>query len=452
MKNLKKIHHSFSFQLIAICLLIFLSATLILRSYIYKSISAEAYKNVKSVIEQEFDEINTTIEKKGVEYGLNLISIVIDSDDEKIIAVVFQNKDGVIAEGNLLKFPQSAPKNGWVKFIAFAGDEEQEYLAMVKTYPDGAKLLVGYSLRHVETVKKTFVKTIWEDLLYSVITAVFCTIFILWITRKKLYLLNRAFENVKSGNLAFRALLVGSNDQFDKLSANFNDMLEWISALIKSTKETAENLAHDMRTPLSRHRIRLEGIVADKKTPAKTKQMISEAILELDKLGEMFDAILKISKAESGLSVPDFLQFDLSELITDIADLYKISADQKNIKIREKIPQAILFNGDKQLFAQAISNLLDNAIKYTPQKGKILVSVEEENHLIKIIIADSGGGIPEEYHKKVRERFFRLDKSRHTEGTGLGLSLVEAVVKLHRGEMVFSSNKPGLVVALIFNK
>jgi len=460
---LKKIYYSFSFRLAFLSLMVFLTAMLILRYSIYHSAVSEAEGGVKTIIEGQFMEVTDAISKHGVDYGLNIISSMLENDRDKMFVILFTDVKGNKAWPELKPLddkwfefqlqPEQMDTNGDGVF-----DDEDEvgeprtFIGTVKTYPKGSRLLVAYDILHVQNIRYLLLTVLWQNILLAVVAAVFCSTIISIIISSRLRLLNKTCEDVMDGKMNERVHLTGSSDEFDRLGSNFNSMLGWINRLIANTKDTTDSLAHDMRTPLNRHRIRLEEILKDPSTGDKTRERVAEAVKEIDRIVEMFDSILSISKAEGRSAISDFKPFDLRELADDLLDLYSAVAEQKNVSVTSDIPDAIMFKGDRQLFAQALMNLLDNAIKYTPENGAVKFSVTETNTETRIIITDSGEGIPEEFHEKVKERFYRLDKSRTTSGSGLGLSLVDAVVKLHGGEMTLANLNPGLAVMMVFRK
>ena len=469
---LNRISKSFSFRLTFLSLMVFLAAMLLLRYSIYYNVVNEAEDGVKSIVQDEMQEITDAINKHGVDYGLNIISSTLENDQDKMFVILFTGVKGNVLEGNLKEWPRLKPIDGtWsrlrIKPNQIQSDEvkadidtdvENEdpdariYMVTIKNYPKGSRLLIGYDIRHVENIRRLMLSGLWQNIIVATFAAIFCSALITVIISRRLRMLNKTCEDVMEGKVEERVELNGSNDEFDRLGANFNSMLGWINRLITNTKETTDSLAHDMRTPLNRHRIRLEEILKDPNARDETRERVGEAVKEIDRIVEMFNSILSISKAEGRSAIADFKQFDLRELADDLLDLYGVLAEQKNITVASHAPDAIMFKGDRQLFAQALMNLLDNAVKYTPEGGVIEFSINENEAETVIKISDSGEGIPEEFHDKVKERFYRMDKSRSTSGSGLGLSLVDAVVNLHGGEMKFDDNKPGLVVILAFKK
>jgi signal transduction histidine kinase len=262
------------------------------------------------------------------------------------------------------------------------------------------------------------------------------------------------------GDLARRVPSDGSGDDFDQLAGNLNRMLDRIEGLMAGIRQISDNIAHDLRTPLSRLRTRLELIRGE--PPADTDPAeIDAAIADAEELLGTFNALLRIARIESGGRRAGFAPTDLGPLLADLVELYEpLAADKGQALVltpaaplepgeptAESDPLRV--NGDRDLLFQAIANLVDNAIKYSPEQGRIEIDARRDGDRISIQVADTGSGIPPEQRAKVFQRFYRLEDSRTTPGNGLGLSLVQAVAQLHGAEISLDDNRPGLRVTLI---
>ncbi|KZZ57617.1 hypothetical protein A3762_09705 [Oleiphilus sp. HI0125] len=249
------------------------------------------------------------------------------------------------------------------------------------------------------------------------------------------------------GNLSLRIPDRGTNDDFDQLARNLNEMLDRIFQLMEGIKHVSDNIAHDLRTPLTRLRNKLENTLL-KVENEDQRELVASAVAEADQLLATFNALLRIARLEMGGRTDNFKRFNLSNLLLDSAELYELVAEDKQQTLRIRVQKDIEIHGDKDLIFQTVSNLIDNAIKYTPNDGDISIELDLHDKLVRLSIADSGIGIPEEERSKVFDRFYRVAKSRSQPGNGLGLSLVQAVVELHQGEIKLSDNEPGLIVTL----
>ncbi|MEZ5479070.1 MAG: HAMP domain-containing sensor histidine kinase [Thiolinea sp.] len=253
-----------------------------------------------------------------------------------------------------------------------------------------------------------------------------------------------------NGDLSQRMTVTRRNDEFDKLSRVLNSMLQRIEQLMQAMREVTDNLAHDLRNPLNRLRNRLEA--NQFRDPANTdfQQLNQDAIQDVDDLIRTFNALLSIAQAESGVQRNDWSEVDISHLIDDLGELYEVVAEAADISFQHRSAPGLTLHGNRQLLAQALTNLLDNAVKYTPAGGHIELTATQDAQQRVITISDSGPGIPADKRKQVFERFVRLDNARSSPGNGLGLSLVKAVADLHEAQIELQDNQPGLRVVLRF--
>ena len=248
---------------------------------------------------------------------------------------------------------------------------------------------------------------------------------------------------IHSGDVSLRLPVSSSSKDFDQLEANVNSMLDKIESLMVTARHTGNAVAHDLRLPLTRLKNKIEAMTHDATDSTNTLEDVSR---EIDHIISIFNALLNLSKLESGMQHIERERVELSSLLCDVIELYQPVAEEKNILVRTDIRRGSV-NANKQLIFQAVCNVLDNAIKFTPKNGEISVTVEINDQAI-ITIADNGKGVITDDIEKLTKRFFRADKSRTEAGSGLGLSLVKAIVDLHQGQLNFFDNAPGLMVKL----
>jgi signal transduction histidine kinase len=261
--------------------------------------------------------------------------------------------------------------------------------------------------------------------------------------------INRAAQRIMTGDLTHRIQTSGSRDEFDQLSEQLNLMLEEIRRLMVGMRTVTDNIAHDLRSPLTRMKGRLEMVLRDSPDPAAQRGAIERTIADADQLLATFTALLSIADAESGSARASMTQLDLGALATDIAELYGPAAEERGIAMH-CAPASGMIVGSRQLLFQAIANLVDNAIKHTPDGGEIALELRAEPTAVSLVVRDTGPGSPEQARDRVMEPFVRLDTSRSTPGSGLGLALVAAIARLHNARVSLSDNGPGLVVTLAF--
>src|SRR6201996_1586395 len=268
---------------------------------------------------------------------------------------------------------------------------------------------------------------------------------------RRLDIINRTSGEIMRGDLTRRVPLNGSGDEFDVLAENLNRMLDRIERLMRGLREVTDSVAHDLRTPLNRLRNRLEESGARLSAAGAQAGEIERAIAETDQLIGTFNALLLIAETDAGTTRAAMAPLELNAVAADVVELYEPLADENKISLMLLPGAAVAIEGNRSLIAQALANLVDNAIKYTPAGGKVRIRAAVTPENVELSVADSGPGIPLADRPRVTERFVRLEASRNSPGTGLGLSLVAAVAHFHNAELTLEDNMPtGLKVVLRF--
>ena len=257
-------------------------------------------------------------------------------------------------------------------------------------------------------------------------------------------------RDIVAGDLSRRLPVRGSNDEFDHLAVSLNAMLERIEKLMAGLREVSSDIAHDLRTPLSRLRQRLERARRRSLTVDELHDALDHSIGDVDAILDTFAALLRIAQIEAHARTSDFASIDLTTMLDDMAETFQSVAEEHGQGIRAQIGTGLVVSGDIELLPQLFANLVENAIRHCPRASIIRVAAREIAGSVEVTIADSGPGIPAELREKVFQRFYRLERSRTTEGTGLGLSLVAAIAHLHGAAIELSDNDPGLKVRLMF--
>ena len=259
-----------------------------------------------------------------------------------------------------------------------------------------------------------------------------------------------ASEDIVRGDLSRRVPLTGSGDEFDRLAGTINDMLARIETLMGGMRLVTDSLAHDLRSPLTRARSAIEMALRQHADAETYRQALEQTAAELETILRTFEALINIAQAEAGLNRLTLMGLDLSALARDLLEVYQPIAEEAGLELSGEIAADIVIHGHRQLLGQALANLLDNAIKYSAPGGRITLELAASEKGARLAVTDNGPGIPEEQRERVLQRFVRLDDSRGTPGSGLGLSLVAAVAKLHDVELNLLGNEPGLKVTLDF--
>jgi signal transduction histidine kinase len=308
----------------------------------------------------------------------------------------------------------------------------------------GFHLLVGRDLYELEETQAVIARTLVWGLLVTVVLGGIGGVMMSRSMARRIEAINEASREIMSGDLSRRIPTRNSGDDFDVLVGNLNDMLDQIESLMEGVRRVSDNIAHDLRTPLARLRNHLELLRLQAGKGGRDREVIEQAVADADGLLSTFNALLRIARVESEHRREAFTEVDLGALVGDVAELYEPLAEEKGQAIAMQRMAGVRVRGDRDLLFQAIANLLDNAIKYTPEGGRIEIRLGPD----RLEIMDTGPGIPAEAREKVFQRFFRLDESRTTPGNGLGLSLVAAVARLHGIAVCLEDNRPGLRVVL----
>jgi hypothetical protein len=288
---------------------------------------------------------------------------------------------------------------------------------------------------------------LWGGVVAVLIGAVAGTVFRrLVITR--VAAIGEAASTIVAGNLRERVPVAGSGDEFDALAGTINQLLAQIERLIDGVRNVSNAIAHDLRTPLAETRGRLEELLRKRPPPEATFSEIEETVADIDRLIGVFNALLRLAEIDSGVRRAGFVRVDLADVVRSVAELYQPAAEAKGIRFVWDAASATV-DGDPSLLAQAIGNLVDNAVKYAPGGTTVAVSAACGGQAVRVAVRDSGPGIPDAEKPKVTERFYRGDSSRSAPGVGLGLSLVQAVAALHGGTLELADNHPGLAASLV---
>ncbi len=257
---------------------------------------------------------------------------------------------------------------------------------------------------------------------------------------------------ISAGDLTRRVRVSGRGDEFDRLADTINDMLDRIGRLMDGVRQVSNAIAHDLRTPIARARARLEDATAHAACEADLRAAIERAEADLDGVIAIFQALLRIAEIEAGARRSAFADLDLAPLLLDLTDLYAAAAEERGQRLQPDVPDHLPAFGDRDMIQQAVANLLDNALKFSPPGGTIHIAAgTDPAQGVYITVADQGPGIPEADREQATQRFFRGESARSTPGSGLGLSLVQAVATLHGGVLLLADNHPGLAATLTLN-
>jgi signal transduction histidine kinase len=355
--------------------------------------------------------------------------------------------DGRTLTANLPSWP-SARTRDWISIDADVSREgrEDEYEALVfdRPLPDGGRLLIGRDIEQIDGLSEVLAETaIW--LVPALLFLVMAGGFVMSLNfAHRIEAVDAAARRVMSGDFSERVPVRGNGDDFDRLSTTLNLMLTRIEASLEAVRRVSDSVAHELRTPLARLQAELADLEPDMADDVRDR--FDRIVKETQRLARIFDAVLRISRIEAGSHSARSERVDLSALLTDATELYQPAAEGKALDLVMDVPPALVVEGDADLLFQAVGNLLDNAVKFTPPSGSITLSAGEQSGTVWFAIADTGAGIAVELRDKVSERFFRAPSTDGTQGFGLGLSLVAAIAVAHHSAIDLQSADPGLQV------
>ncbi len=357
--------------------------------------------------------------------------------------------------GNLNAWPANSAPGEWVDFEyrRQVGSRTVEHRAHARHFvlPGGYHLLVGYDVQdqiRLETRMRT--SMIWIGAL-ALVLGLGGGLLLSRRWLRRIETINKTSHEIMAGDMTRRVPLRGTDDELDRLSLALNEMLDRIEALMVGLRQVTDNIAHDLRSPLNRLRSRLEVTMMEDGQKEAYRAALVETMSEADELLKTFNALLLIGEAESGLDKSKLERVDLSQRLNDVLELYEPAAEDAGLTFSADVASNIIVRGNPNLISQAIVNLLDNAFKFTPTGGEVRIHARtDEKGRAEVAISDTGPGIPVADRESVLSRFVRLEQSRSTPGSGLGLSLVSAVCKLHGAALTLGDNAPGLSVTIVF--
>ena len=359
--------------------------------------------------------------------------------------------------------PGVLDKTGWSETIYRRLDEQEvtEHGALVRIVQlsGGFRLLVGRDLEERTRMRNIITAAARGSVALVIVLGLAGGFFVTRRVLKRFDAVTDTTQRIMAGDLSGRLPVTGIGDELDRLAINLNVMLERIEALMHGLKEVSDNIAHDLKTPLTRLRNTSEAALRTAKTEADYRGAMEGMIEESDGLIRTFDALLMIARAESGQARDNMTEFDAAEIVRGVGELYEPLAEEKGLAVTVEASQSATIKGNRELLSQALANLVDNAIKYArpapaaegaPEKppAEIQLVARQEGDRVQLIVADRGPGIEEADRARVVERFVRLANGASEQGSGLGLSLAAAVARLHGGELTLQDNAPGLRVVI----
>jgi signal transduction histidine kinase len=459
LRNARLIVGTHAFRLAALYFLVFAASVLGVLLFVYLTSAGFVERQTEATLDAEITGLAEQYAQRGLSGLIQIVAARSAGDRGDAMIYLVTDPDGKPLVGNIAAWPAGVPTHSaWLSFALerTINGRHEVHPARGRLFviPGGYRLLVGRDISDAAAFRSEVRTTLlWAGLIALGIGLIGGTVMSRNLLRR-VEQVNRTSERVMAGNLSDRVPLHGTKDEFDQLAANLNRMLDQIERLMTAMREVTDDVAHDLRTPLSRLRTRLEHALAipsgaDPSGGASQAEAIRAAIDEADRLLATFNALLRIAELESGAHLDQATPIDLSEVARSAAELYEPVADEKGFALSVVTEPGVRMSGDWHLLSQALANLLDNTLKYAGG-GLIELRAFHENGQAILEVADHGPGIPEADRQSVLDRFVRLEPSRTTPGNGLGLSLVRAIARRHDGSVTLEDNKPGLRVRLQF--
>jgi signal transduction histidine kinase len=446
---------SSTLKLALISIAIFGVAVLALFGYVYWSTSTYVLGRADGAIAAEQAALRKVYDSAG--RGALVATIAQRVADKSRDGAIYLLADPSFAPvaGNLEAWPAGlAPTAGWQTFTAPGWKPSTaarpRLRAIVATLPNGDHVLVGRDIGDLAAFAGKIDTALLLGLSLIFVLAGVASVTVTRRTVGRIESVNATSRAIMQRGLSERIPLRGTRDEWDQLAGNLNMMLDRIEALMGEVKQVSDNVAHDLRTPLTRMRGRLEKASARRRGADDDQALISDTLADLDGVLRMFASLTRISQIETSDRVAAFRTIDLAEIAAEVVELFDAAAEDKNVHLVTQGDAHVLVTGDRDLLFDAMANLVDNAIKHGREAGRVTVAVTRGEAGAAIAVADDGPGIPAHEMQHVFKRFYRMERSRRTPGNGLGLALVAAVARLHGARIELIDAAPGLELRLMF--
>jgi signal transduction histidine kinase len=363
------------------------------------------------------------------------------------------DRNGGKMAGNIGAWPPSLNGDVWREMLLYRdGHNTPERFGLsTLRLPSGERLLVGVVVDDRGPMREAMIIAMIGALIFAIPIGLLGSLVLVRFMNSRVNDVAKVAARIAGGDLSRRVETEGTNDPFDRLGTSLNAMLARIEALVEELRLVTDALAHDLLSPLTRIRAFMEKVAEDPTDELRDRAR-GAIYEEIDVMRRMIAGTLEISRAEAGMGRENFTPFDLGALLFDLCEMYQPLAEQQHLSIAVEKPGPIPYFGNRQLIGQAVSNLIDNAIKYGPDGGAIRIGADDLGEAVRLWVADRGQGIPADRRQEAVRKYGRLDAARATEGSGLGLALARAVASLHRGELRLEDNQPGLRVELILSR
>jgi signal transduction histidine kinase len=461
--RMPRLFRTTTFRLTLLFLALFAAAAAAFLGYIYVATAGEVSRRADNEIVREMNSLEATYRQGGVN-GLNT-AIIERSAGDRPFLYLLMDPTGKKISGTIPGSPIDETESGenWTRFTLTDTDSDGAELrhparGLQKRLNGGELLFVGADTGESEAFVVGIARALWGAGALIIILGLAGGVLVSRNVARQMQGLTEAVEAVRGGDLRTRIAVRGVRDEYDELAEGLNDMLDRLEQSMGGLRHAGDAIAHDLRSPLTRLRARLEaGLIEVENGKGDPVQALEQALVDADNVLTTFNAVLAIARLQAAGRAPDPKPFDPGSLATDIAELYEAVCEDKGLDFKIELTPRLTINGAREILAQALANVLDNAIKYTPPGGAVMLRVRRRSSgEVEFSVTDTGPGVPEEDRARVVQRFVRLENSRSEPGSGLGLSLVAAVAEAHGGRLELSEGPgiidgfgPGLRVAIV---
>ncbi len=455
MTGLGKVVRTTAFKLSLLYLVLFSVVAAATTFYIYLNAKHILDEQINSSIENEIQSLANQYARGGPRALVNTVNRRSQNPGSFLYLIVTAN--GIKLSGNVGALePEILAHPGVLEtnYNRIDEGEPQEHRAIINVFVlnDGTRLLVGRDVEERGRLYNAMLRAYGWAFFLLCVFGVTGGWFVISRVLKRVDGMTETTRTIVAGDISGRLAVIGSGDELDRLALNLNAMLDRIGELMTGLREVSDNIAHDLKTPLTRLRNRADEALRTAKSKDELRAALEANIDESDNLIRVFNALLTIARLEAGSGHAALADFDAADVARDVAELYEPLVEDAGATVTVSIIDGLPVHGNRELLGQALSNLIDNALKYGAcadgQPTAITIAAEKSGKFIEITVSDKGAGIPENERERVTERFVRLEGSRTKPGFGLGLSMVAAVARLHDGQLVLGDNTPGLKAIL----
>jgi len=423
----------------------------LLVSFLWWRTAAVLDREINAVIVADTRAIGDRLRDFGLSGALQTIEQrVRQTADERAIYLLADPRYAPVG-GNLSSWPaEVGEKPGWYDVDLIREGKRHATRALHVVLPANFHLLVARDVQDRLVIRGEIVAGLIWGGVAAIVLAIAGGLLVRRTVLRRVEMINRTTAAIVHGDLSRRLPSRETSDEFDRLAQTINAMLHQIQVLVDGVRNSSNAVAHDLRTPLAEVRTRLEDVLRNKPTTDEALGEIQAAVAEIDHVIAVFGALLRLAEIDSGARLSGFRAVVLAQVVAEVAELYGPVAEEKAISLTVDAASEHTVQGDPHLLAQALGNLVDNAVKFAPTQSTVSVKVERRNDgKVAIVVADRGPGVPDAEKARVSERFYRGRSVGETSGVGLGLSLVTAVARLHGGTLELRDHAPGLIAELV---